>query len=43
VAGLRRRGTGFRSLHEAPDTTTPGGRRVFRVFSAPAELIRDSS
>ena len=26
VAGLRRRGTGFRSLHEALDTTTPGGR-----------------
>jgi hypothetical protein len=26
VAGLRRRGVGFRSLHEALDTTTPGGR-----------------
>ena len=25
VAGLRRKGVGFRSLHEALDTTTPGG------------------
>jgi Resolvase, N terminal domain len=40
---LRRRGTGFRSLHEALDTTTPGGRQVFRVFGALAEFIRDSS
>jgi DNA invertase Pin-like site-specific DNA recombinase len=41
VAGLRRRGTGFRSLHEALDTTTPGGRLVFHVFAALAELIRE--
>ena len=41
MAGLRRRGTGFRSLHEVLDTTTPGGRLVFRVFAALAELIRD--
>jgi DNA invertase Pin-like site-specific DNA recombinase len=34
VAGLRRRGTGFRSLHEALDTTTPDGRLVFHVFAA---------
>jgi hypothetical protein len=40
VAGLRRRGTGFRSLHEALDTATPGGRLVFGVFAALAELIR---
>ena len=39
VAGLRR-GTGFRSLHEALDTTTPGGRLVFHVFAALAEFIR---
>ncbi len=37
VAGLRRRGIGFRSLHEALDTTTPGGRLVFHVFAALAE------
>ena len=41
MAGLRRRSTGFRSLHEALDTTTPGGRQVVRVFAALAELIRD--
>lgn len=29
VAGLDKRGIGFRSLHEALDTTTPGGRLVF--------------
>ena len=34
VAGLRRRGAGLRSLHEALDTTTPGGRLVFHVFAA---------
>jgi DNA invertase Pin-like site-specific DNA recombinase len=31
VAGLRRRGIGFASLHEAFDTTTPGGRLVFQA------------
>ena len=40
MAGLRRRGTGFRSLHEVLDTTTPGGRLVFHVCAALAELIR---
>ena len=39
MAGLRRRGTGFRSRHEALDTTTPGGRLVFCVFAALAEFI----
>ena len=38
VSGLRRRGIGFRSLKEALDTTTPGGRLVFHVFAALAEL-----
>jgi hypothetical protein len=38
VAGLRRRGTGFRSLHEVLDTTTPGGRLVFRVFAGPGRV-----
>lgn len=41
VAGLRKRGIGFRSLHEAIDTTTPGGRLVFHVFAALAEFIRE--
>ncbi|MGV9544118.1 recombinase family protein [Nocardia beijingensis] len=41
VAGLRNRGIGFRSLHEALDTTTPGGRLVFHVFAALAEFIRE--
>jgi DNA invertase Pin-like site-specific DNA recombinase len=41
VGGLRRRGIGFKSLHEALDTTTPGGRLVFHVFAALAEFIRE--
>jgi DNA invertase Pin-like site-specific DNA recombinase len=32
---------GFRSLHEALDTTTPGGRLVFHAFAALAEFIRE--
>lgn len=41
VGELRRRGIGFTSLHEALDTTTPGGRLVFHVFAALAEFIRE--
>ncbi|MEQ4726217.1 recombinase family protein [Nonomuraea sp. B19D2] len=41
VAGLRKRGVGFRSPYEALDTTTPGGRLVFHVFAALAEFIRE--
>lgn len=41
VAELRRQEVGFRSLHEALDTTTPGGRLVFHVFAALAEFIRE--
>lgn len=41
VGDLRRAGVGFRSLHEALDTTTPGGRLVFHVFAALAEFIRE--
>lgn len=40
VSGLRKRDTRFQSLHEALDTTTPGGRLVFHVFAALAEFIR---
>jgi hypothetical protein len=32
VGGLRERGIGIRSLHEALDTTTPGGRLIFHMF-----------
>ncbi|MFJ6752773.1 recombinase family protein [Streptomyces sp. NPDC091266] len=41
VGGLRERRVGFQSLHEALDTTTPGGRLVFHVFAALAEFIRE--
>ncbi|MEU6593271.1 recombinase family protein [Streptomyces sp. NPDC046881] len=41
VSALRKRGVGFQSLHEALDTTTPGGRLVFHVFAALAEFIRE--
>ncbi|MGW1492548.1 recombinase family protein [Streptomyces sp. NPDC002402] len=41
VGSLRKDGIGFRSLHEALDTTTPGGRLVFHVFAALAEFIRE--
>lgn len=42
VAGMRKRGVGFRSLHEALDTTTAGGRLVFHVFAALAELLEEA-
>jgi DNA invertase Pin-like site-specific DNA recombinase len=41
VSGLAGRGIGFRSLQEAIDTTTPGGKLVFHVFAALAEFERD--
>jgi DNA invertase Pin-like site-specific DNA recombinase len=41
VAGLAERGIGFRSLQEAIDTTTPGGKLIFHVFAALAEFERD--
>jgi DNA invertase Pin-like site-specific DNA recombinase len=41
VTGLASRGIGFRSLQEAIDTTTPGGKLVFHVFAALAEFERD--
>jgi len=41
VGTLRRHEVRFKSLHEALDTTTPGGRLVFLVFAALAEFIRE--
>jgi DNA invertase Pin-like site-specific DNA recombinase len=41
VTGLADRGVGFRSLQEAIDTITPGGKLVFHVFAALAEFERD--
>ena len=41
VTSLAERGVGFRSLQEAIDTTTPGGKLVFHVFAALAEFERD--
>src|SRR4029450_4183129 len=41
ITGLANRGVGFRSLQEAIDTTTPGGKLVFHVFAALPEFERD--
>lgn len=40
VEGLEGQGIGFRSLTEAIDTTTPGGKLVFHLFAALAEFER---
>jgi DNA invertase Pin-like site-specific DNA recombinase len=40
VEGLETRGIGFRSLTEAIDTTSAGGRLVFHLFGAMAEFER---
>ena len=40
VAGLEAKGAGFRSITEAIDTTTPGGRLVFHLFGALGEFER---
>lgn len=41
VADLDRRGIGLRSLTEAVDTTTSGGRLLFHIFGALAQFERD--
>ncbi len=40
VEDLEQRGIGFRSLTEAIDTTTNGGRLIFHIFAALAEFER---
>lgn len=41
VRAIESTGAGFRSLTEAIDTTTPGGRVMFHIFGALAEFERD--
>ncbi|HYV34812.1 MAG TPA: recombinase family protein [Gemmataceae bacterium] len=41
VTDLQKRNIGFRSLQESIDTTTSGGKLVFHVFAALAEMERD--
>ena len=41
VTDLAKRSVGFRSLTEAIDTTTPGGRLVFHIFGALGQFERD--
>ncbi|HTV67605.1 MAG TPA: recombinase family protein [Rhizobiaceae bacterium] len=41
VTSLASRGVGFRSLTEAIDTTTSGGRLVFHLFGALSQFERD--
>jgi DNA invertase Pin-like site-specific DNA recombinase len=41
VTSLEKRGVGFRSITEAIDTTTPGGRLVFHLFGALGQFERD--
>ncbi len=41
VAHLEERDIGFRSLQEAIDTTTSGGRLIFHIFGALAEFERN--
>lgn len=41
ISDLESRGIGFRSLQEAIDTTTSGGRLIFHIFGALAEFERN--
>lgn len=41
VGQLREREIGFRSLSEAIDTSTPGGRLIFHIFASLAEFVRE--
>ncbi len=41
VTQLEKKGVGFRSVTEAIDTTTPGGKLIFHIFGALGEFERD--
>jgi DNA invertase Pin-like site-specific DNA recombinase len=41
IAQLEKKGVGFRSVTEAIDSTTPGGKLIFHVFGALGEFERD--
>lgn len=41
MATMQERNIGFRSLTENIDTTSPGGKLIFHIFGALAELERD--
>ena len=41
IDGLQARGVGFKSITEAIDTTTAGGRLIFHIFGALAEFERN--
>lgn len=41
VTALEAAGVGFRSITEAIDTTTPGGRLIFHIFGALGQFERD--
>src|SRR5512133_3711250 len=41
ITGLNNRKTGFKSITEAIDTTTSGGKLIFHIFGALAEFERD--
>jgi DNA invertase Pin-like site-specific DNA recombinase len=41
ITALNERGVGFKSITEAIDTTTSGGKLIFHIFGALAEFERD--
>jgi DNA invertase Pin-like site-specific DNA recombinase len=41
ITGLNNRGIGFKSITEAIDTTTSGGKLIFHIFGALAEFERE--
>ncbi len=41
ITDLNDKGSGFKSLQESMDTTTSGGKLIFRIFGALAEFERE--